>query len=131
MAPQLLGLADPLALVLWKNLQVQLQTAGGKVSISRTSRKQPQQRRRKKEKKTTPKPLYWALIGGPHLSGRYLPAYAAKAAAPQPAADACLPDPGQVITVEEQVIPFFPAGGRKKKKRFMSSLARKQAQFSG
>lgn len=61
-------------------------------------------------KETRPKPLYWDLIGGPGLFGSYLPAYAAKAAAPQPAADACLPDPSQVITVEEQVIPFFPAG---------------------
>lgn len=49
----------------------------------------------------------------PQLFGSYLPAHAAEAAAPQPAADACLPDPGQVITVEEQVIPFFPAGEEK------------------
>lgn len=73
-----------------------------------------------------PTPPDWEPVGGPDLSGTYLPAYAAKAAAPQLAADACLPDPGQVITVEEQVIPFFPAG---RKKRFMSFLARNQAEF--
>lgn len=45
--------------------------------------------------------------------GSYLPAHASKAAAPQPPADACLPDPGQVITIDEQVVPFFPARGKR------------------
>lgn len=48
-------------------------------------------------------------------AGFYLPAHAPEAAAPQSTVDARLPDPGQVITVEEQVVPFFPArrrGGR-------------------
>lgn len=45
--------------------------------------------------------------------GSYLPAHASKAAAPQPTADACLPDPGQVITIDEQVVPFFPARGKR------------------
>lgn len=61
------------------------------------------------------KPLKSNWIGLLDPFGTYLPAYAPKAAAPQSTVDACLPDPGQVITVEEQVVPFFPAprrGGR-------------------
>lgn len=42
----------------------------------------------------------------------HLPADAAEAAAPQSPVDARLPDPRQVITVEEEVVPFFPAWGR-------------------
>lgn len=40
-----------------------------------------------------------------------LPTHAPKAATPQPTADASLSDPGQVITVEDQVVPFFSAQG--------------------
>lgn len=45
------------------------------------------------------------------LCGAHLPADAAEAAAPQLPVDARLPDPCQVITVEEEVVPFFPAWG--------------------
>lgn len=59
-----------------------------------------------------PKPLISHPIRCFDPFGSYLPAHASKAVAPQPAVNACLPDPGQVITVEEQVIPFFPARGK-------------------
>lgn len=45
------------------------------------------------------------------MCGAHLPADAAEAAAPQSPVDARLPDPRQVITVEEEVVPFFPALG--------------------
>lgn len=46
------------------------------------------------------------------VCGAHLPADAAEAAAPQSPVDARLPDLRQVITVEEEVVPFFPALGR-------------------
>lgn len=89
-APELLGLVDPLPLVFWESLQVQLQTTRTRVSAKRTGE---------------------GLQVCCRKRSSHLPAHAPKAAAPQPAVDARLPDPGQVITVEEEVVPFFPAGG--------------------
>lgn len=37
LAPELLGLVDPLPLIFWKSLQVQLQTASAQVSVKKTS----------------------------------------------------------------------------------------------
>lgn len=65
-------------------------------------------------------PSNWRAL--PDLFGGYLPAHTPKAAAPQSSVDARLPDPGQIITVEEQVVPFFPAQRRRSRgaERFMS-----------
>lgn len=133
LAPELLGLVDPMTFVLWKSLQVQLQTASAEVRARYLNRRLHKQAETKLQASVSTKEGLRAArtavfsaaeknyhshvksspIGHLDLFGSYLPAYAPKAAAPQSTVDACLPDPGQVITVEEQVVPFFPARGKR------------------